>query len=188
MYQMVEGFLGKQWIPRLNKGEGASVLLATAWLFFLLLGYFVIRPVRETLGSLVAADDLKHLFYASFLTMLAAVPAYGGLVNSLSRRWLVRVVYQAFALCLVGFWVFLRSESEVVQSWAAWILFVWISFFGVFATTVFWSVLADLFSSRQAKRLFGFIAAGGTVGALGGALLTSQLGLLLTEERFVLLP
>ena len=185
---MVEGFLGKQWIPRLNKGEGVSVLLATAWLFFLLLGYFVIRPVRETLGSLVAADDLKHLFYASFLTMLAAVPAYGGLVNSLSRRWLVRVVYQAFALCLVGFWVFLRSESEVVQSWAAWILFVWISFFGVFATTVFWSVLADLFSSRQAKRLFGFIAAGGTVGALVGSLLTSQLALLLTKEQFVLLP
>ena len=185
---MVEGCLRERWLPRLNEGEGVSVLLATAWLFFLLLGYFVIRPVRETLGSLVATDDLKQLFYASFLTMLAAVPAYGVLVNSLSRRWLVRVVYHAFALCLVGFWVFLRSESEVVQSWAAWILFVWISFFGVFATTVFWSVLADLFSSRQAKRLFGFIAAGGTVGALVGSLLTSQLALLLTKEQFVLLP
>ncbi len=185
---MVEGFLRKRWMPRLNKGEGVSVLLATAWLFFLLLGYFVIRPVRETLGSLVDSDDLKQLFYASFLTMLAAVPAYGFLVNLLSRRWLVRVVYQAFALCLVGFWVFLRSESEVVQAWTAWILFVWISFFGVFATTVFWSVLADLFSSRQAKRLFGFIAAGGTVGALVGSLLTSQLAQLLSKEQFMLLP
>ncbi len=185
---MVEGSLYKRWLPRLNEGEGVSVLLATAWLFFLLLGYFVIRPVRETLGSLVDSDDLRQLFYASFFTMLAAVPAYGFLVNSLSRRWLVRVVYQAFALCLVGFWVFLRSDSEVVQAWAAWILFIWISFFGVFSTTVFWSVLADLFSSRQAKRLFGFIAAGGTAGALVGSLLTSQLALLLTKEQFVLLP
>ena len=185
---MVEGFFRKRWVPRFHVGEGASVFLATTWLFFLLLGYFVIRPVRETLGSLVDSDDLKRLFLASFVTMLAAVPAYGVLVNSLPRRWLVRVVYQSFALCLVGFWVFLRSDSEIVQAWAAWILFVWISFFGVFATTVFWSVVADLFSSRQAKRLFGFIAAGGTVGALSGSVIASQLAKLLTTEQFMLLP
>lgn len=185
---MVEGSFHKRWMSRVHEGEGTSVLLATAWLFCLLLGYFVIRPVRETLGSLVEAGDLKYLFYASFLTMLAAVPAYGLLVNALSRRWLVRVVYQAFAMCLVIFWGFLRSDSEVVQAWTAWILFVWISFFGVFATTVFWSVLADLFSSSQAKRLFGFIAAGGTAGALVGSLLTSQLAKLLTKDQFVLLP
>lgn len=185
---MVEGSFHKRWMPRIHEGEGPSVLLATVWLFFLLLGYFVIRPVRETLGSLVEAGDLKHLFYASFLTMLAAVPAYGILVNTLSRRWLVRVVYQAFAICLVIFWVFLRSDSEVVQAWTAWVLFVWISFFGIFATTVFWSVVADLFSSSQAKRLFGFIAAGGTVGALSGSLLTSQLATLLTKDQFILLP
>ena len=185
---MVEGSFHKRWMSRVHEGEGTSVLLATAWLFCLLLGYFVIRPVRETLGSLVEAGDLKYLFYASFLTMLAAVPAYGLLVNALSRRCLVRVVYQAFAMCLVIFWGFLRSDSEVVQAWTAWILFVWISFFGVFATTVFWSVLADLFSSSQAKRLFGFIAAGGTAGALVGSLLTSQLAKLLTKDQFVLLP
>ncbi|MGI9466998.1 MAG: NTP/NDP exchange transporter [Rubripirellula sp.] len=185
---MVRDFFRKRWTPLIHEGERTSVLLATVWLFFLLLGYFVIRPVRETLGSLVDSEDLKQLFYASFLTMLAAVPAYGVLVNSLSRRWLVRVVYQAFALCLVGFWIFLRSDSEVVQAWAAWVLFVWISFFGVFATTVFWSVLADLFSSRQAKRLFGFIAAGGTAGAFVGSLLTSQLAQLLTKDQFMLLP
>ena len=185
---MVEGVFRKRWMPHIHQGEGTSVLLATVWLFFLLLGYFVIRPVRETLGSLVGPEDLKQLFYISFLTMLAAVPAYGLLVNLLSRRWLVRVVYQTFALCLVGFWVFLRSDSEIVQTWAAWILFVWISFFGVFATTVFWSVVADLFSTRQAKRLFGFIAAGGTAGAVVGSLLTSQLAKLLTKDQFMLLP
>ncbi|MDB4500457.1 MFS transporter [bacterium] len=181
-------FSRERWKSQIQAGEGASICFATAWLFFLLLGYFVIRPVRETLSSLVSSDDLQKLFLVSFLTMLAAVPAYGFLVNSMPRRWLVRVVYHAFALCLLGFWGLLQSDSEVVQRWAAWILFVWISFFGVFATTVFWSVLADLFSSRQAKRLFGLIAAGGTVGALVGSLVASQLAGMLSREQFLLLP
>ena len=176
------------WRSRILPGEGASVCMATTWLFFLLLGYFIIRPVREMLGSLVGVADLQRLFLASFLTMLAAVPAYGALVNWLPRRWLVRVVYHSFALCLVGFWLVLKSESQIVQAWAAWILFVWISFFGVFATTVFWSVLTDLFSSRQAKRLFGLIAAGGTAGAVAGSLFTSQFAKYLSTEGLLLLP
>ncbi len=178
----------EQWSSRVHAGEAVSVCLATAWLFFLLLGYFVIRPVRETLSSLVESDDLEKLFLASFLTMLAAVPAYGVLVNLLPRRWLVRAVYHAFALCLLGFWGLLKSDSKEVQAWGVWILFVWISFFGVFATTVFWSVVADLFSSQQAKRLFGFIAAGGTAGALGGSLIASQLASHLAREQFLLVP
>ena len=178
----------KQWASRVHAGEAVSVCLATAWLFFLLLGYFVIRPVRETLSSLVDSDDLEKLFLASFLTMLAAVPAYGVLVNLLPRRWLVRAVYHAFALCLLGFWGLLQSDSKEIQAWTVWILFVWISFFGVFATTVFWSVVADLFSSQQAKRLFGFIAAGGTAGALGGSLIASQLASHLAREQFLLVP
>ena len=178
----------KQWASRVHVGEAVSVCLATAWLFFLLLGYFVIRPVRETLSSLVDSDDLEKLFLASFLTMLAAVPAYGVLVNLLPRRWLVRAVYHAFALCLLGFWGLLQSDSKEIQAWTVWILFVWISFFGVFATTVFWSVVADLFSSQQAKRLFGFIAAGGTAGALGGSLIASQLASHLAREQFLLVP
>ncbi|MGI9472052.1 MAG: NTP/NDP exchange transporter [Rubripirellula sp.] len=168
--------------------ERSSVVLATVWLFFLLLGYFMIRPVRETLGSVAGTKQLQGLFLASFLMMLAVVPAYGALVKWLPRRWLVRVVYHFFAACLLGFWALLRVDSEVVQSWTAWALFVWISVFGLFATSVFWSVLADLFSSDQGKRLFGLVASGGTAGAIVGSLLTSQLADNLTTGQLVLLP
>lgn len=178
----------EKWGTRVQAGEGPSVAFATVWLFFLLLGYFVVRPVRETLSSLVDSEDLKQLFLFSFLSMLAAVPVYGLLVNALPRRWLVRVVYHTFVLCLLVFWYFLRTGSPVVQAWVAWVLFIWISFFGVFATTVFWSVLADMFSSQQAKRLFGFIAAGGTCGALIGSLVAGQLAGRIATEEFLFVP
>ena len=177
----------EKWGTRVQAGEGPSVAFATVWLFFLLLGYFVVRPVRETLSSLVDSEDLKQLFLFSFLSMLAAVPVYGLLVNALPRRWLVRVVYHTFVLCLLVFWYFLRTGSPVL-AWAAWVLFIWISFFGVFATTVFWSVLADIFSSQQAKRLFGFIAAGGTCGALIGSLVAGQLAGRIATEEFLFVP
>src|SRR5205085_1807582 len=48
------------------------------------------------------------------------------------------------------------------------IFFVWISVFNLFVVSIFWSVLADRFSNEQGRRLFGFIAAGGTAGALAG--------------------
>ena len=52
------------------------------------------------------------------------------------------------------------------------VFFVWVSVFNLFAVAIFWSFMADLFSSEQGKRLFGFIGAGGTAGALLGPLVT----------------
>jgi AAA family ATP:ADP antiporter len=177
----------RRW-SRILPGEHRAVALAVTWLFFILLGYFVVRPVRETMGSIVGTRQLQFLFLASFAVMLAAVPLYAALVARLPRRWLVRVVYHLFAACLLGFWLLMRIDVPWVQTWTARILFVWISVFGLFATSVFWSVLADLFSSNQGKRLFGLIAAGGTAGAITGSLVTSQLAGHLSTGTLLLLP
>ncbi len=168
--------------------ERRGVAYAFVWLFCILLGYFIVRPVRETMGSIVGTAELQRLFLASFFAMIVAVPLYSALVARLPRRWLVRVVYHFFAFCLLGFWMLMRIESQLVQAWTARILFVWISVFGLFATSVFWSVLADLFSSSQGKRLFGLIAAGGTAGAITGSLITSQIAEHLSTGTLLLLP
>src|SRR5260370_18084408 len=52
------------------------------------------------------------------------------------------------------------------------VVFVWVSVFNLFAVAVFWSFMADLYTAEQAKRLFGFIGAGGTAGALLGPVVT----------------
>lgn len=168
--------------------EWQVVLWAAAWFFFVLLSYSVVRPVRETMGAIGGTKQLQGLMLVTFVVMLFAVPVYSTLVNRLPRRWLVRVVFHFFCASLLGFSVSLHWGSQPVQVWSARVFFIWVNVFGLFATSVFWSVLADLFSSDQGKRLFGRIAAGGTVGAIVGSLLTSQIATRLTTAGLLLIP
>jgi AAA family ATP:ADP antiporter len=165
-----------------------AVGYATAWFFFILLGYFVIRPVRDTMGSVVGSDGLRSLMWVTLAVMLIAVPAYAGLVANLPRRWLVRVVFHFFTACLISFFFLLQVESESAQWWASRLFFVWVNVFSLFATSVFWSVMADSFDSSQGKRLFGIVAAGGTSGAIVGSLATSQIASFVPTASLLWIP
>lgn len=161
---------------------------AASWFFFVLLSYSMVRPIRETMGAIGGTKQLQGLMLATFVAMLAAVPAYGWLVSRLPRRWLVRVVFHFFCVSLVLFSVALAAGNETVRVWSARTFFVWVNVFALFATSVFWSVLADLFGSEQGKRLFGRIAAGGTIGAITGSFLTSQIATVLSTSWLLLIP
>ena len=171
-----------------SRAEWRVVTWAAAWFFFVLLSYSVVRPVRETMGAIGGTKQLQGLMLLTFLAMLIAVPIYSALVNRLPRRWLVRVVFHFFCVSLLGFSFALSFGSHQVRIWAARTFFIWVNVFGLFATSVFWSVLADLFSSDQGKRLFGRVAAGGTVGAIVGSLLTSQVATHLSTAGLLLIP
>ena len=141
-----------------------------AYFFCLLAGYYVLRPLRDEMGVAGGVRNLQWLFTATFLTMLAAVPLYGAVVARLPRRRFIPVVYHFFAANLAIFWLLLAFGVE--RQTVARVFFVWISVFNLFAVSVFWSLMADLFTAEQGRRLFGFIAAGGTAGALAGPALT----------------
>jgi AAA family ATP:ADP antiporter len=136
------------------------------------------------MGVAGGVRNLQWLFSATFLTMLAAVPLYGALVARLPRRIFIPLVYHFFVLNLAVFWLLLTLGIE--RQTVARVFFVWISVFNLFAVSVFWSFMADLFSSEQAKRLFGFIAAGGSAGALAGPALTIGLAQLLGPANLLI--
>jgi AAA family ATP:ADP antiporter len=144
-----------------------------AYFFCLLAGYYVLRPLRDEMGVAGGVRNLQWLFTATFLIMLAAVPLYGALVARLPRRRFIPIVYRFFAVNLVIFWLLLTFEVDKLI--VARVFFVWISVFVLFAVSVFWSFMADRFSPEQGKRLFAFIAAGGTAGSLAGPALTISL-------------
>jgi AAA family ATP:ADP antiporter len=146
------------------------MLWSFAYFFFLLAGYYILRPLRDEMGVAGGVRNLQWLFTATFLTMLAAVPCYGALVARLPRRRFIPLVYHFFVANLAIFWLLLTLDVE--RQTVARVFFVWISVFVLFAVSVFWSFMADLYSSEQGKRLYGFIAAGGSAGALAGPLLT----------------
>src|SRR5262245_20284050 len=146
--------------------ERAAALWSFAYFFTLLAGYYVLRPLRDQMGIAGGVKALPWLFRATFVTLLVAQPLYGALVGRLPRARFIPIVYHFFAANLAVFWVLLTVGVEVVM--VARVFFVWVSVFNLFAVAVFWSFMADLFSSEQGKRLFGFIGAGGTAGALLG--------------------
>ena len=173
---------------RVRPTERRAIAWATAWFFFILLSYLIVRPVRETMGTIGGTRQLQYMMLVTFVAMLIAVPVYSSLVARLPRRWLVRVVYHFFSACLVAFFFLMQWPGEVVQVWTARVFFVWVNVFALFATSVFWSVLADLFNSDQGKRLFGLIAAGGTAGAITGSLITTRLADVLSTGSLLLIP
>jgi AAA family ATP:ADP antiporter len=148
-------------------GEVAGLLWAFLYFFTLLCGYYLLRPLRDEMGIRGDPTKLHWVFTATFVAMLAAVPLFSALVARVPRRRVIPWVYRFFLLHLLVFWALVRAD--VAPAWVARAFFVWVSVYNLFVVSVFWSLLADLFTSDQGKRLFGFVAAGGSAGALVGS-------------------
>jgi len=157
-------------VVAVRAGEARALLWSFSYFFCLLAGYYVLRPLRDEMGIAGGVRNLPWLFTATFFTMLAAVPVFGAVVAKLPRQRFIPLVYHFFVANIAIFWVMLTlgvARAEVAR-----VFFVWISVFNLFAVSVFWSFMADLYGSEQGKRLYGFIAAGGSAGALVGPLAT----------------
>jgi len=160
-------------IVHVRRDEIGALLWSFVYFFCLLAAYYVIRPVRDEMGVQIGAARLQWLFSGVFAVMIALVPVFGWLAARLPVKRLLPVVYGFFALDLVGF--HLALELGVGLRTLAPAFFVWVSVFNLFVVSVFWSFMADLFTTEAARRLFGFIAAGGSLGAVVGPSLTALL-------------
>jgi len=155
--------------------DGEAVALGWAFVYFFALvgSFYVLRPIREEMGIRGGVNQLQWLFSATFVVMLAAIPAYSALVARVPRSRAVPIVYACFGACLVAFHLAFRLGAWPVGTARA--FFVWLSVYNLFVVSVFWSLMADLFTSDQGKRLFGFVAGGGSAGALAGSAATGGL-------------
>ena len=162
---------------RAERHEWPALGWAFVYFFLLLAAYYVLRPVRDALAVQAGAGQLQWLFTATFVAMLALVPAYGWLCARLPRAKFLPAVYGFFVLNLLFFYFFPQPG----------VFFVWLNVFNLFAVSVFWSLMADLFSPEQATRLFAAIAAGGSCGAIAGPALTAAAATTLGTQNLLLL-
>lgn len=153
--------------------EAAAVISAFFLFFFVLGSYFAVRPVRETIGSILGSDYVADLWLYTAIFSIAIIPIYGWLVANVRRAVLLPSVYGVVAAILVVLGV-MMADQEVDRTVGAF-FYVWISVLNLMLVSVFWSFLLEMFSREQTKRLFGFIAAGGTLGALVGPFTTRML-------------
>src|SRR5688572_12226812 len=147
-----------------------AVAAAFCLFFCVMSGYFSVRPVRETVGSMMGRDDLADLWILTWIASLLVVPVYGGLVSRFRRSVFLPWTYAFVSASLVFVGLSLRDGAPSVP--VGQFFWVFTSVLNLFIISVFWSFLLELFRSDQTKRLFGIIAAGGTAGALAGPLFT----------------
>lgn len=174
-----------QRLVNVKPGEERAMLWAFSYFFVLLCSYYILRPMRDEMGIAGGVENLQWLFSGTFVAMLAMVPLFGWLTARYSRAVFLPVVYGFFITNLLLFYILFKSDLTV--AWVARAFFIWVSVFNLFVVSVFWSFMADIFSNRQARRLFGFIAAGGTAGALVGPALTTILVEPLGAENLLLI-
>nr|WP_295377540.1 MFS transporter [Pseudoxanthomonas sp.] len=165
--------------------ETAAVVAGLLLFFLLFTGYFMLRPVRETMGVAGGVDNLQWLFTGTFVATLAAMPLFGWVAARMRRRHILPWTFGFFVLNLLVFAALFGSQPENV--WIARTFYIWLSVFNLLSISLAWSVLADLFVVAQAKRLFALMAGGASLGGLCGPVLGTLLVAPLGHAGLVLL-
>jgi AAA family ATP:ADP antiporter len=155
--------------------ELRALWLGFAFHFLILAGYYIMRPIRDSIAAGSRLETLPWMFTATLVAMLIANALFAAIVARMSRRRFIPLAYGFFIFNLALFFILMRSSSPAEQVWIGRALYVWVSVFNLFNTAIFWAFMTDLFTVEQGKRLYGFIAVGGSLGAILGAYLTKNL-------------
>ena len=156
---------------------GETKALAWSWLFFfsVLASYYVIRPVRDELGAAAGVSQLPWLFAMTLAGMTVANPLFSALVVRLSPVRFISITYRFFAANVLLILVLMNTTTGTAGAWVGRAFWVWAAVFNMFVVSVSWGFLVDVFNNDQSRRLFGFIAAGGTLGGIAGSTITAAL-------------
>jgi ATP:ADP antiporter, AAA family len=168
--------------------ELRALVLAFVFNFVVLGGYYVIRPIRDEIGADRGVENLPWMYTGTLIGMLIANALYAAIVARMSRRRFIPVAYRFAIANLFVFFLLMRwMPAAQERAILAPVFFIWVSVFNLFATTMFWSFMADVFAPEQGKRLFGFIAVGGSIGGIVGGVVTSSLAGKLSTGLFLLI-
>jgi ATP:ADP antiporter, AAA family len=151
--------------------------LGWSWLyiFCVLSSYYILRPIRDEMGVAGGVENLQWLFTGTLLGMIVVNPPFAALVAKLPRVRFIAITYRFFIANLLIFILLLHLATAEQHIWVGRLFFIWTSVFNLFVVSVFWALMVDVFDSEQGKRLFGFIAAGATLGGIAGSSITASL-------------
>jgi ATP:ADP antiporter, AAA family len=166
--------------------EVRAVVLSMLYFFFLFGSYSVVKPVRDAMGTVYGVSHLQELFTATFIASFVFAPLYSGLASRLKLSTFLPWVYGFVAVTILLFYALFVS-GRYQDRWIAAGFYVWVSTFNMLIISVFWTFMADIFSRTQAKRLFGFVAAGGTIGGIVGPAIATFLATRIGNNNLLLI-
>lgn len=159
-------------IVEVREEELPTTLWMFSYAFLAMTSYNIVQPLtRSKLIANLGAVNIPYVLFASSLVIGAVMLLYTRLVSLLPRRHALPVVQSAMALVMVGFWGWFQYEQE----WASVAFYLWGLILAILLVSQFWTLANAIYDPRQAKRLFGFIGGGVTLGGATGAALTAAL-------------
>jgi AAA family ATP:ADP antiporter len=173
-----------------HEDEVRAMLTSFVFFFCLLSSYFVLRPIRDAVAAASGVNQISWLFAGTLTVTLLCNPLFSALVVKFPIRRVIPISYQFFVAMLLVFYAALTfiscGERSTVDIWDGSQFFVWTTVFALFNTSIFWSLMADAFRSDQAKRMFGFIGVGGTLGSISGSAATAVLATTIGPKNLLL--
>jgi AAA family ATP:ADP antiporter len=159
----------------IRPGEGRLVAWSALYIFCVLCAYYVIRPIRDTMGIGGGVHNLQWLFTGTLVCMVLANLPFSALSRTLPRARFITITYRFFTAQLLLFAIVMTVSDPSQIVWVGRVFFVWVSVFNLFVVSVFWALVVDVFNTHQGKRLFALLAAGATCGAIVGSATTAEL-------------
>ena len=151
--------------------ERKAAMLAFACNFILLGSYYILRPLRDTMATVFGVGELQNLFTGTFVVIFLAAPVFSWCAARMKLSRLLPGIFWFLLSNLLVFYVLFHLAPQ--NRWVAASYFCWFSAINLILISVFWTLMADTFSSAQAARFYAFIAAGGSTGAILGPVITT---------------
>ena len=137
-----------------------------AYSFAAMTAYNIVQPVtRSAFITDLGADNLPYALLAAGVLVGVTMQVYARLVARLPSRWALPVVLAGFTGCLLLFWLLFRSEA----SWVSAGFYLFGQIFGTLLLSQFWTLANEIYDPRQARRLFGFVGGGASLGGMAGS-------------------
>ena len=161
--------ISTSFFPNINKEEALTLFKAFCFFFFVLASWYALRPVRNELAVQGGINNLPWLLTGVMLAMLIINPIYSWMVSKVDSKKIVLYIYSFFIFNLILFlslWYISGSEGRI---WTGRAFYIWCNVYSFFVVSIFWVAMINFFNQTDAKRFFGIISAGGSLGAFFGS-------------------
>jgi len=159
-------------ISDVRAGEGGTALILAVNLFLLMIGYYVVKTVREPLVLVSGGAEMKsYAAAAQAVTLMGFVPLYSWFSSRVDRMRLITGVVLFFIVCIEAFYLGALAHVPLL----GFVFYVWVGIFSLATIAQFWSYANDLYDKPTGERLFPVVAVGATAGPPLGSLLTEWL-------------
>ncbi|HTH01619.1 MAG TPA: Npt1/Npt2 family nucleotide transporter [Vicinamibacterales bacterium] len=150
----------------LREDEGVTALLMFAYSFLAMAGYNIVKPAtRSQFIDSLGADNIPYVQLVAGMIMGFVIQAYTSAMRLLPRRWVFAATQAVMVGLLLVFWSLFKTEA----TWVSVAFYLWGVLAGSLLISQFWSLANDIYDARQAKRVFGFIGGGASLGGIIGA-------------------